>query len=324
MSKRYCGDDLTVVIPAHNCERYILEALESVESQTARPYSVIVVENASSDKTNDRINVYARDSVVPIRLVHTDCPGVSNARNLGFSLAETPLIAMLDADDLYAPQFLEQALAAYNAIEDLVLFFGNRKPLQDGKVIDEAFLEKTRLKEAAYEEVIPAIFKVTEGLFHHLVYGSFVSCSGAVVRRNAAYAAELFPTFLAASEDRYFFTKLSLQGAAAYTKKITHYYRTHEASRTGRSDWLEIARSALLCLQSLRLESGKLLLEPEKAKSLDHAFRCSRDNFYYTAADSGVGLFLAERSWAARSGVGGMPGLFYWAKAVKNSLPRRS
>ena len=324
MRKRYCGDDFTVVIPAHNCERYILEALQSVESQTARPYAVIVVENASTDRTRDCVEAYAQNSVVPISLVHTDCPGVSNARNLGFSLAETPLIAMLDADDLYAPQFLEQALDAYHAIEDLVLFFGNRKPLLDGKVIDESFLEKTRLQEAACEEVMPAIFKVTDGIFNHLVYGSFVSCSGAVVRRDAAYAAELFPTFLAASEDRYFFTKLSLHGPAAYTKKITHYYRTHDASRTGRSEWLEIARSALLCLQSLRLESGKLLLDPEKAKSLEHAFRCARDNFYYTAAENGVGLFLAEKSWAARSGVGGTPGFFYWAKAVKNSLPTRS
>ncbi|WP_404362245.1 glycosyltransferase family 2 protein [Marinobacter sp.] len=324
MSEPYSGSDITVVIPAHNCERYILEALQSVESQTARPWSVIVVENASTDKTRDCIEAYALNSVVPVRLVRTDCPGVSNARNLGFSLTETPLIAMLDADDLYAPQFLEQALEAYNAIENLVLFFGNRKPLQNGEVIDEPFLEKTRLQTVPYEEVMPAIFKVTESLFDHLVYGSFVSCSGAVVRRDAAYAAELFPTFLAASEDRYFFTKLSLQGAAAYTNQLTHFYRAHDSSRTGRSEWLEIARSALLCLQSLRLEAGKLLLDPAKGKSLEHAFRYSKNNFYYTAAENGVGVFLAEKSWAARSGVGGAPGLFYWAKAVKNSLPTRS
>ncbi len=320
MRERYCGDDLTVVIPAHNCERYILEALQSVESQSVRPGCVIVVENASSDNTRDCIEGFALKSDLSLRLIHTDCPGVSNARNLGFSLTETALIAMLDADDLYDSRFLEQALEAYNIIDNLVLFFGNRKPLKNGEVVDEPFLEKTRLLAVPYEEVTPSIFKVTESLFDHLIYGNFVSCSGAVVRREGAYAAELFPTFLAASEDRYFFTKLSLQGAAAYTKAITHFYRTHDSSKTGGSEWLEIKRSALLCLQSLQLESGKQVLDRNQRNSLELAFRRAQEAFLYTASEGGLRTLRAERFWATRSGIRVVAQPFYWMKAMKNSL----
>lgn len=320
MDDSYCASDLTVVIPAHNCERYITEALQSIESQSVRPARIIVVENASRDSTQNRVEDFARKSDLSLRILHTDCPGVSNARNLGFSLAETRLIAMLDADDLYESWFLEQALEAYNAIADLVLFFGNRKPLKNGEVVAEPFLEKTRLQTVPCEQAAPGILKASDSLFDSLVYGNFVSCSGAVVRRDAAYATGLFPTFLSTSEDRYFFTKLSLQGAAAYTNATTHFYRAHESSKTGRSDWLEITRSALQCLQSLRLELGEQALDSGKRNSLDQAFRRSQHNFYYTASEHGVGSLRAEKLWAARSGICRKPSLFYWVKAVKNSF----
>ncbi len=320
MSKTYSGNDLTVVIPAHNCESYITEALQSIESQTIRPGQVIIVENASNDGTLECIEGFAKASDLSLRLVHTDCPGVSNARNIGFSLAETALIAMLDADDLYQPQFLERAVDAYNRVPLLALFFGNRKPLEDNEVLDEPFLEKTRLGKLAFEEPEADLRRITGDLFSELIYGNFVSCSGAVVRRLASYDAGLFPSALSASEDRFFFCNLALQGPAAYTLQTTHFYRAHEASRTGRSTWMDIRKNSLLCLHMLRLESTSKNLSSVQREALEHACADSRAAFFYVASEQGFREFRRARLWVRHVGVSASSGLFYWLKAAKNGL----
>ncbi|UZD66512.1 glycosyltransferase family A protein [Marinobacter sp. AN1] len=323
MIEIYNGEDLTVVIPAHNCECYIREALQSIELQTIRPGQIIIIENASSDGTRECLEGYAETSDLPLKIVYTDCPGVSNARNIGFSLAETELIAMLDADDLYEPAFLELALKAYNVIPDLVLFFGNRKPLKNGSVMDEPFLENTRLNDISFDEVSADILKISEGLFSHLVYGNFISCSGAVVRRSAAYAAGLFSIFLIASEDRHFFSKLALQGESAYTLVPTHLYRAHDLSRTGSSSWLDIQKNSLLCLKSLRLESTGWRLMKHERDALNKAYDRARKDFFYIASEHGIRKFINSRLWARQSGIRVLDNPWFWIKALKNSYLNR-
>jgi glycosyltransferase involved in cell wall biosynthesis len=320
MSETYSGNDLTVVIPAHNCERYIIETLQSIESQTIRPRQVLVVENASNDGTRECIEGFAETSDLSLRLVHTACPGVSNARNIGFSLAETALIAMLDADDLYQPQFLERAVDAYNRVPLLALFFGNRKPLKEKEILDEPFLEKSRLENLTFEEPEADLRRITGDLFSELVYGSFVSCSGAVVSRQAAYDAGLFPTALSSSEDRFFFCNLALQGPAAYTLQTTHFYRAHEASRTGSSTWMDIRKNSLLCLHMLRLESTRKNLSSVQREALKQACTDSRAALFYVASEQGVRELRRARQWARHVGVSASSGLFFWLKAAKNGL----
>lgn len=320
MRETYSGNDLTVVIPAHNCKRYVIDALQSIESQTVRPGMVIVVGNASNDGTRECIEGFLETSDLSLQLVYTDCPGVSNARNIGFSLAETALIAMLDADDLYQPQFLERAVDAYNRLPDLALFFGNRKPLKENEILDEPFLEKTRLETLSFEEPEADLRRITGDLFSKLIYGSFVSCSGAVVRRQAAYDAGLFPSALSSSEDRFFFCNLALQGPAAYTLQTTHFYRTHETSRTGSSTWMDIRKNSLLCLHMLRLESTRRSLSSVQRNALEQACANSRAALFYVASEQGIRELRRARLWARHVGASTSTGLFYWLKAMKNGL----
>lgn len=320
MRELYSGNDLTVVIPAHNSKLFISEALQSLECQTVRPGQIIIVENASNDGTQEHIERFAETSDLSLKIVHTDCPGVSNARNIGFSLAKTPLIAMLDADDLYQPKFLEWAIDAFNKIPLLVLFFGNRKPLINNEVLDEPFLEQTRLKNLSFEGVGASLRRITGDLFSELICGSFVSCSGAVVRRQAAYGAGLFPPALSSSEDRFFFSNLALQGPAAYTLKTTHFYRTHEASKTGSSTWINIRKNSLLCLHMLRLESTRKNLSIHQRVALERACSNSRAALFYVASEQGVSELRKARLWARNVGVTASTGLFHWLKAVKNGM----
>lgn len=320
MTDQYSGQDITVVIPAHNCAAYIADAVASVEAQTHRPAEILIVENASTDSTLDVIKNIRESSQVPIRVVSTQCPGVSNARNLGFSLAETPLIAMLDADDIYSNEFIGLALSAFNLEPELGFFFGNRQSLDDSGKLGERFLENTALTQLNYNEIPGSVRVIRDDLFGTLLSGSFVSCSGTLLKREAAYRAGMFQVGLSSSEDRKFFCSLALRELAGYSLNVTHYYRTHLESRTGRSRWTDIKRNAILALCALRLESkddnGKSSPDDRIEKAIDEEIK----SLLYTGADEGIKEFRKQLYWLNKKGISVGFSPFLLAKAFKNTI----
>ncbi len=92
---------ISVVIPAHNEEAYLPQALKALEAQTLPPLEVIVVDNASTDRTPEVARAYGA------RLVHCPRKGVAFARQAGLLAARAPWVAMTDADSLPLPYWLE-------------------------------------------------------------------------------------------------------------------------------------------------------------------------------------------------------------------------
>ena len=115
---------VSVVIPAHNAVRFIGQAIESVfqqrEAALDLDLDVIVVDNASTDATCDCVQ---RDFGSKVRLVHEPKPGAACARNTGIAATAAPLIAFLDADDLWLPGKLADQSAALRAQPDVSLAF---------------------------------------------------------------------------------------------------------------------------------------------------------------------------------------------------------
>ncbi len=115
---------VSVVIPAHNAARFIGQAIESVfqqrEAAADLDLDVIVVDNASTDATCDCVQ---RDFGSKVRLVHEPKPGAACARNAGIAAATAPLIAFLDADDLWLPGKLAEQSAALSTKPDVSLVF---------------------------------------------------------------------------------------------------------------------------------------------------------------------------------------------------------
>jgi glycosyltransferase involved in cell wall biosynthesis len=90
----------SVVIPAFNAASTILEAIESVMSQTLLPKEVIVVDDGSTDDTASVVSAMTG----PIRLVRQSNRGPGAATTAGMAMAAAPLLATLDADDLWLPE----------------------------------------------------------------------------------------------------------------------------------------------------------------------------------------------------------------------------
>jgi glycosyltransferase involved in cell wall biosynthesis len=97
---------VSVIIPAYNVASYIAETLASVFSQTYRDFEAIVVNDGSTDNTENRIAPFHSRIVY----LHKKNGGVHSARNAGLKISRGRYIAFLDGDDIWMPRYLETLL----------------------------------------------------------------------------------------------------------------------------------------------------------------------------------------------------------------------
>jgi glycosyltransferase involved in cell wall biosynthesis len=132
MSEHAGSPLVSVIVPVHRGERYLAEALDSVEAQTHRPLETIVIDDGSPD--DSAAIAQGRDGV---RLLRQRQLGVPAARNAGLAIAAGELIAFLDQDDVWHPRKLErqvELLAARPEVDivftkmEVVLMAGTPRP----------------------------------------------------------------------------------------------------------------------------------------------------------------------------------------------------
>ena len=101
--------EVSIVIPAYNAEAYVADSIKSVLSQTLSDIELIVIDDGSTDRTLSEIErASVKDSRV--RIVSRENRGIVKTPNEGISLARSPWVAMLDADDVSRPTRLERQL----------------------------------------------------------------------------------------------------------------------------------------------------------------------------------------------------------------------
>lgn len=102
---------VSVIMPAFNSGKFINESIESVLSQGHKDLELLVVDDGSTDETEEIVLAYAkRDSRVRF-LRNQSVKGAAGARNTGMSSAKGRYVAFLDSDDLWLANKLEVQLA---------------------------------------------------------------------------------------------------------------------------------------------------------------------------------------------------------------------
>lgn len=112
------GPAVTVVIPLYNKAREIDRTLRSVQAQTRSDYQVIVVDDGSDDGGGEAVLALGDPR---FRLIRQGNGGVSVARNRGLEEARTELVALLDADDEWHPEFLAVLLELHQRYPEAAL-----------------------------------------------------------------------------------------------------------------------------------------------------------------------------------------------------------
>ena len=102
---------ISVIIPAHNVERYIGSCLDSVLAQEAPAIEILAIDDGSTDRTPMILNEYARQDS-RVRTFGQNWQGPSVARNRAIGLARGAYLCFVDSDDLLSPRAL---VALHNA-----------------------------------------------------------------------------------------------------------------------------------------------------------------------------------------------------------------
>jgi glycosyltransferase involved in cell wall biosynthesis len=124
---------ISVVMAAKNYGRYLPAAIASVQAQTDPDWELVIVDDGSEDDTPAVAQRYLGDP--RIRYSRSDRLGQTRAKNLGVSLARGPLIAFLDADDVWLPEKLEKQRPLLEPSEVGVVFSLRKLIDHDGRLM---------------------------------------------------------------------------------------------------------------------------------------------------------------------------------------------
>ena len=94
---------ISVIIPTYNRKHTLQRAIDSVLSQTFKPYEIIIVDDGSKDGTKE----WLLQNYPSVQYIHQPNNGVSSARNKGIQISQGSWIALLDSDDEWMPEKLE-------------------------------------------------------------------------------------------------------------------------------------------------------------------------------------------------------------------------
>lgn len=119
-----------VVIPVRDGAPYLAAAIESVLAQTQPAARIIVVDDGSQDDSA----AIAERFRAPVTVLRRPAAGAPFALNAGIAASDAPVVAFLDADDLWEPRKLELQLDLLARRPDVELVFGHMTEFLDGDV----------------------------------------------------------------------------------------------------------------------------------------------------------------------------------------------
>lgn len=187
----------SVVMPCYNAERFIRATVESVLAQSFVDWELVVVDDGSTDSSPAIVcEIAATDS--RIRLITQVNAGVSVARNTGAAATRGSLLAFLDADDVWAPSYLQSMYEFMHRNERRSIGFARVRIVDiDGK------------PTGSYSQ-----FALTGLTIPHLLSGNpTTTSSNLVVRRSLFEHIGGFAAGLNFAEDQLFILRAGLSGA---------------------------------------------------------------------------------------------------------------
>ena len=207
---------VSVVIPTYNNAQYLEEALDSVFSQSLAPYQVIVVDDGSTDNTQDIVSNYGRN-IIYRRIENS---GQAYARNIGIELVKGEYTAFLDADDIWLPTKLEKQIALIEKYPKCPMVFCNFSE----------FVENSSSPDVITDWLSTKKWLATGNIFANLVMSNFILPSGVLLRTRYLKEVGGFDPELSPREDRDLCLRLAAKYSIEGDKTVLVRKRKHRSN----------------------------------------------------------------------------------------------
>lgn len=244
------GSLVSVVIPTYNHARFLGRALQSVLDQTYAHWEAIVIDNHSTDNTDEVMRSFPDPRITCLKIHNNGV--IAASRNAGIRAAKGEWVAFLDSDDLWYPEKLETAL----------------KGIQEDTSIDVCSTDEIQVNVATgcrhllkYGPYRPDFYRTL------LLRGNRLSPSATLVKREFLTGNGLFfrenKEFVTV-EDYDFWMLLAQAGAKfKFIKSIQGEYTIHTANLSGQSDRhrlnaISVLKDHVYHLQTFQPDKDKL------------------------------------------------------------------
>ncbi len=206
---------VSIIIPVYNAEKYLVETIESVISQTYKNWELIIINDGSTDNSESIAKSFLYDK--RIQYIYQNNAGVSIARNQGIELIKGDYITFLDADDVWEKENIVKKLNLLNTNSDIYWVFSDMY-LADENMnviniaplgVDINILENILLW---YGEVIPG------------------PCSNIMVKKECIDAGIKFNPELSTGADQDFCIQLASNYKGKKIQEPLFSYRIHASS----------------------------------------------------------------------------------------------
>lgn len=240
--------NVSVIIPTYNRRDFIREALASVLAQTFQDFELIVVDDGSTDGTEEIVQEFPCT-----RYVFQENQGVSAARNVGAALSQGELIAFLDSDDFWQPEKLAAQIAFFAARPEARICQTEEMWLRNGVRVNPR--NKHR--------------KPSGDIFAASLHLCLVSPSAVMLRRELFEQIGGFDEKLPACEDYDLWLRIAACEPVHLIEEPLVIKRGGHVDQLSRRFWgMDRFRIAALCKV---LDSGRL--SPEQRRQAEEALR---------------------------------------------------
>jgi hypothetical protein len=227
---------VTVLLPVHDAERFLPEAVESILAQSFRDFELLAIDDGSRDGSAAILDEYARcDSRV--RVVRRPHAGLIATLNEGLALARGELIARMDADDVALPHRLELQVARLDADPTLLCV--------------SCAYEVIDAKGRRIDVVCPPA--QPEGILASLLEGASVLChAAALYRRASVLDVGGYDASARLAEDYDLWLRLAERGRLANLEEVGLRVRRHAASQSAQGEAEQREQTRRICARARR------------------------------------------------------------------------
>ncbi len=256
---------VSVIIPVFNRQDYVAETIESVINQTYNNIEIVIINDGSTDNSEEIIRSFAAHYPKKINLINQQNQGQVKARNNGLKVARGEFIAFLDSDDVWLPEKIEKQIHLFENEVGLV-YSGVQYIDALGKVIGGELCDQS-IRGSVYEKL----------LVKNRMTGGTV-----VVKNEALKKVGLFDETLKAAENWDLWIRIAKFYELDFVDETLLKYRKHSDNMSGNNNLMLDATYNIL--EKHCLNSGVEEVTGEACK-------VATANYYYR-----VGVYLASIS----------------------------
>jgi glycosyltransferase involved in cell wall biosynthesis len=220
---------VSVIIPTYNCARFLAQSVNSVLSQTLDDYEIIVVNDGSTDNTEEVLAPF-RSRITYIYQINKGLPAALNA---GIKMAKGELLAFLDSDDVWHADKLAKQVELMDRVKEASLCFTNFTPFGDKANYKTGFDEQNGSLICYPRQAIGAdcyLITSTSLLKDLLIYQGTPKPSSVMIRRECIEKVGFFNEALTFCQDTQMFLRIAKYFPFVYLDQCLLYRRVRSDS----------------------------------------------------------------------------------------------